>query len=165
MLNRKKQCGRPSRLLYSCLCRVGDWYVFASDDEQGDIVWPSLRRLLRNASGGYDARDTSDRCEKVKHGRTAPVITGLGLADVLIHDQLVEGRLWEHEQTRLPARQDQGAIKFSRHSQRLEQRFARPVVTYGIANMAHSDRRPKSECTSVSAVSGGLPLRRRWVTS
>lgn len=82
------------------------------------------------------------------------MITGLGLADVLIHDQLVEGRLWEHEQMQLPARQEQGAIKLSRHSQRLEQRFARRVVTYGIANMAHSDRRPKSECTSVSAVSG-----------
>lgn len=51
-------------------------------------------------------------------------------------------------------RQEQGAMESSRHSQRLEQRFARPVVTYGITNMAHSDRRPKSECTSVGTVSG-----------
>lgn len=81
MVNRRERYCRPSRVL--CL-EWGDRHVLASDDEQGAIVRPSLRQLLRNASGGHDARDTSDRCDKVKHGRTALVVTRLGLANVRI---------------------------------------------------------------------------------
>lgn len=141
----------------------GDWHVFESDDEQGDIVRPSLRLFLRNASGGYDARDTSDRFDKVKHGRTAPMVTGLGLAGV---------RIPACRRHIVGAQGTPVARTASIRCNRMLSPFptAQPKACSPCGHARHQQYGTQRSPTNVGIhISerrlGVLPLRRRWMTS